>query len=127
MKIEYRLNQDVNVLELTGRFDAYEVPAMNQWLDEHPKAHYVIVNLNGVGFIDSSGLAALVKGLKRCRQNGGELVLSDLQQSVRVIFELTRLDKAFQVFKTEAEALQAMAQRNPLPTESGGEDGHPRP
>lgn len=100
---------NVDVLTLSGRFDAYEVPAVKRWFDEHPDAKHVLINLSGVSFIDSSGLATLVKGLKHCRQNGGDLYVSDLQQAVLIIFELTRLDQAFKIFDDEASALAAFA------------------
>ncbi len=109
MEISHRNSNNIDVLELEGRFDAYEVPSLVKWFDNNPTAKHVIINLSGVGFIDSSGLSTLVKGLKRCRQNEGELYLSDLQQAVLIIIELTRLDKAFKIFKTEAEAIAAFA------------------
>lgn len=109
MEIQFRNSSTTKILELNGRFDAFEVPAITQWFDEHPEVKHVIVNLSGVGFIDSSGLSSLVKGLKRCRQNGGELYLCNLQQAVMIIFELTRLDKAFKIFDSEALAIDAFA------------------
>lgn len=109
MNVTHRTVDGVEVLALDGRFDAYEVPAISQWFEDHPEARYVVVNLSGVGFIDSSGLSTLVKGLKHCRQNEGDLYLSDLQQAVFIIFELTRLDKAFSIFDDEAEARQAFS------------------
>lgn len=99
----------IDVLELSGRFDAYEIPAVVQWFDDHPQAAHVVVNLYGVGFIDSSGLSTLVKGLKRCRQNGGDLYLCNLQQAVLIIFELTRLNQAFTIFADEQAALAAFS------------------
>ncbi|MEM6283636.1 MAG: STAS domain-containing protein [Chloroflexota bacterium] len=108
MEFTHRAVDGVDILELSGRFDAYEVPAIAQWFDEHPQTTRVVVNLGGVGFIDSSGLATLVKGLKQCRQNGGELHLCNLQQAVLIIFELTRLDKAFSIYDDEPAALAAM-------------------
>ncbi len=104
---------DIVVIELSGRFDAYEVPKLIEWFDGKPDAKNVVVNLAGVTFIDSSGLAALVKILKRCRQNSGELGLSNLQQAVLIIMELTRLDKAFDIYDTEAEAIQAIEAKQP--------------
>lgn len=108
MDITHRLSNEVLILELSGRFDAYEVPAVARWFDENPDIRYVLVNLGGVGFIDSSGLSMLVKGLKRCRSNNGDLYLCNLQQSVMIIFELTRLDKAFSIFADEQSALQSL-------------------
>ena len=94
------------VLKLKGRFDAHEVESVNTWLAEQTKAGNVkiIVNLEGVNFIDSTALSTLVRGLKLCREKNGDLHVCSLQQPVRVIFELTRLDKAFDIFATEEEA-----------------------
>lgn len=108
MEISTRKINGHDVVELSGRFDAYEVPKLTAWFDSNANAKYVIINMKGVGFIDSSGLAALVKGLKRSRGNGGELYMCNLQQAVRIIFELTRLDKAFTIFDDEAAALNAV-------------------
>lgn len=94
------------VLQLKGRFDAHEVEPVNAWLMEQTTAGNVkmIVNLEGVNFIDSTALSTLVRGLKLCRERNGDLHVCSLQQPVRVIFELTRLDKAFDVFPAEEEA-----------------------
>ena len=94
------------VLQLKGRFDAHEVEPVNIWLMEQTKAGNVkiIVNLEGVNFIDSTALSTLVRGLKLCREQNGDLHVCALQQPVRVIFELTRLDKAFDIFVNEEEA-----------------------
>lgn len=108
MQMSHRTQSNIHILELDGRFDAYEVPDVTQWFDQNPTVEHVIVNLNGVGFIDSSGLATLVKGLKHCRANGGDLYLCHLQQAVLIIFELTRLDKAFTIYADEQSALDAI-------------------
>ena len=69
----------------------------------------VVVNLAGVNFIDSTGLATLVQGMKHCRQEKGDLRLCGLQQPVRIIFELTRLDKAFEILTDEESAVNSFA------------------
>jgi anti-sigma B factor antagonist len=99
----------VAILELAGRFDAYEEPQVKQWLDKEAAvaSARLIVNLAQVNFVDSTALATLVQGMKHCRQQNGDLYLCHLQQSVRIIFELTRLDKAFEIFLDEAEAIAA--------------------
>lgn len=107
MELIHRKSNNVDILQLSGRFDAYEVPVIVKWFDDNPETKNAVVNLNGVGFIDSSGLATLVKVLKHCRQNDGDLYLSNLQQAVLIIFELTRLDKAFEIFDKEDDAVQA--------------------
>lgn len=111
MNLSSRAIENVNVLELSGRFDSYVAPQVSDWL-EHTVASgstQILVNMAGVNFVDSTALATLVQGLKRCRQRNGELHLCTLQQPVAMIFELTRLDKAFNIFVDEQHALQAFA------------------
>jgi anti-sigma B factor antagonist len=113
MELRSHLSDDgrVAVLELFGRFDSYTAPAVSDWLLNAPAAATprLVVNLAGVEFMDSTALATLVQGMKRRRQQGGDLRLSNLQRTVRMIFELTRLDKAFEIFSAEAEAVHAFA------------------
>lgn len=108
MNITHRTYNTVEILELTGRFDAYEVPNVTQWFENHPGVNHVAINLQGVDFIDSSGLSCLVKFLKRCRKNGGDMCIYNIQRPVMIIFELTRLDKAFNIFDDEISALNAI-------------------
>jgi len=111
MELKSLVQEDIHILRLTGRFDAYEAPAVRQWLVDttnSPKPQ-IIINLSGVDFIDSTGLATLVQGMKHSREQNGDLYLTELQQTVRIIFELTRLDKAVSIFSSETEAVQAFS------------------
>lgn len=67
----------------------------------------VLVDLEQVGYVDSSGLGALVAALKHARGAGGELRLCALQDDVRAIFEMTRLSRAVTIHTTRGEALGA--------------------
>lgn len=108
MEIIKLSRNSIPVLQLKGRFDAHEVEPVNAWFVEQGQAGntMIIVNLEGVNFIDSTALSTLVRGLKLCREKGGDLHVCSLQQPVRVIFELTRLDKAFDIFASEDAALK---------------------
>jgi anti-sigma B factor antagonist len=99
---------DVAVLHLAGRFDAHEVADMDTWFREATtrKPPRIVVDLQRVTFIDSTALGKLVQAMKHCRQHGGDLRLCGVQQPVRIIFELTRLDRAFAIFPDEATALE---------------------
>jgi anti-sigma B factor antagonist len=92
-----------------GRFDAYAVEAIRDWLDKAMAASpaQIIVNLNKVNFIDSTAIASLMRGLKYCQQNDGDLYLCSLQQPVQIIAELMRLDTVFSIFDSEAGAIDA--------------------
>lgn len=107
MEMRSRTINTVTVLDLAGRFDAHAAPDVAVVLEQTAPVTpaKVVVNLGGVSFMDSTALATLVQGMKRCRQAGGDLRLCNLQQPVRIIFELTRLDKAFDIYPREAEAL----------------------
>lgn len=65
----------------------------------------LLVDLGHVGYIDSSGMGALVATLKHARGAGGDLHLCALQDDVRAIFEMTRLIKAITIHATRGEAL----------------------
>ncbi|HNP69465.1 MAG TPA: STAS domain-containing protein [Kouleothrix sp.] len=101
----------VAVLRLAGRFDNYVAPAVSDWLEKNTPLEQpqIVINLANVHFVDSTALATLVQGLNRCRKRNGELYLCGLQQQVFMIFELTRLDKAFQIFVDEDHAIGAFA------------------
>ena len=66
-----------------------------------------MIDLEQVELIDTAGLATLVAGLKRYRQRGGNLHLCNLQPAVWDIFALARLDRVFDIFSSEDEAVQA--------------------
>lgn len=109
MDLKSRVSGSVPILELSGRFDAYVAPRVAEWL-EGPTTTAparVVVNLSGVPFMDSTALGALVRGMKRSRQHAGDMYICGLQRPVRVVFELTQLDKVFKVFETEEEAVRA--------------------
>ncbi len=106
MEIESKQLGSLVVIRLTGRFDAHEIKPVAVWIKGQVDAGsiQVLVNLEGVNFIDSSGLSTLINGLKRCREKGGDLYLCCLQQPVRIIIELTHMDRAFRIFETEESA-----------------------
>lgn len=107
MELHSRTVNTVTVLDLSGRFDAHTASNVAAALEKVASAApaKVVINLGDVNFMDSTALATLVQGMKRCRQAGGDLCLCRLQPQVRIIFELTRLDKAFDIYPSEAEAL----------------------
>ncbi len=111
MELAARVSGPVTVLQLSGRFDNYVAPSVVDWLEKHsmhdqPK---IVVNLAKVDFVDSTALATLVQGLNRCRKRNGDLHLCGMQQQVYMIFELTRLDKAFHIFVDEEHAVEVFA------------------
>jgi anti-anti-sigma factor len=64
-----------------------------------------VVDLNDVPFIDSSGLAALISGLKAARTAGGDLRIARPSDQARMLFELTRLDKVLLAYPSVEDAV----------------------
>jgi len=65
----------------------------------------VVVNLSQVGYIDSSGVASLVEGLKASRDLGSRFILFGLGTSAREVLQLSRLIKVFEICDNEEQAL----------------------
>lgn len=74
-------------------------------------ASLFVLDLTTVSFVDSTGLGALVGGLKRVSTKGGRLVVAGLQPGVSSLFKLTRMDKVFEVRATTAEAIDLLSRR----------------
>lgn len=109
MTVQTLEQSQLQVVVLQGRLDAHQGKQVESQLIAAIRAGgQLVVNLGKVHFIDSTGIAVLVKGLKRQREQQGEMVLCELQQPVRIIFELTRLNKMFTIYPTERDALQAL-------------------
>ena len=69
-------------------------------------ARKFLIDFAQTGYIDSSGLGVLVSLSKKIREHGGELRLAHLNDDLRTLFELTKLDTLFQISDTRAHALQ---------------------
>ncbi len=67
-----------------------------------------VIDFQNTGYIDSSGLGVLVSLSKKIREQGGELRLAGLNEDLRTLFELTKLDTLFKIADSRAEALQGL-------------------
>ncbi|MGZ4985579.1 MAG: STAS domain-containing protein [Chthoniobacterales bacterium] len=98
-----------NVLPLDGEIDLHVSPriaaSLSQMIATKPKQ--LVVDLSQVSYIDSSGLAVLIEGMQNVAAYGGKFSLAGLQEGVRPIFEIARLDQVFQIYPTVDAALAA--------------------
>jgi len=98
-----------NVLPLEGEIDLHVSPnvtaSLRMMIAKKPKQ--LIVDLSRVTYIDSSGLAALIEGMQNVEEYGGKFALAGLQETIRTIFEIARLDQVFQIFPDVDAALAA--------------------
>jgi anti-sigma B factor antagonist len=89
-----------NVLPLNGEIDLHVSPAvtasLNAMIEKKPER--LVVDLSRVTYIDSAGLAAFIQAMQKVETYGGKFSLAGLQETVRSIFEISRLDQVFQIF-----------------------------
>jgi anti-sigma B factor antagonist len=114
------------ILDVAGEIDVYTAPQLRERLIALVEggARHVIVNLDRVEFLDSTGLGVLVGALKRLRGVGGELFLACGQERLLKIFRITGLDRVFTMFPS-VEAATASGQGGsgtgtPQPDADGG-------
>ena len=95
------------VVPLKGEIDLHVSPtvtaALTEVIDQKPERF--VVDLSEVSYIDSAGLAALIQAMQKVEGYGGKFMLSGLQETVRSIFEISRLDQVFQIFPDADAAL----------------------
>ncbi len=111
MPFSHRQQGSVDIISISGAFDAAEAPAIRDELKRiiDGGSARLIVNLADVQFIDSSGLSVLVTALKAARAKAGDLALTNLTAPVRSIIELTRLHRILEIFDDEQAALAKLA------------------
>ena len=104
-----QLADDSYVISLAGEVDLYTAPEFKQQLLEviSQGAKSVIVDFTDTTFIDSTTLGVLVGGVKRLRQNDGQLSLVCDDRNITKIFEITGLDRVFTIHATRQEAVGA--------------------
>jgi len=103
----------IEVVDVGGEIDIYTAPRLRELLiDLVSKGNYqIVVNLEKVGFLDSTGLGVLVGGLKRVRAHDGSLDLVCTQERILKIFKITGLTKVFGIHQTVDQAIAAMKGR----------------
>lgn len=110
MELDIQTNQagDLCEMVLAGEVDVYTAPNLKQELVSRIEGgcSNVIVDLEGVAFIDSSGLGVLVSALRRARERDGSVRIVCTRDSVLKIFRITGLDKVFPIFSDIVEARQ---------------------
>ncbi|MEZ4415043.1 MAG: STAS domain-containing protein [Gemmatimonadota bacterium] len=101
---------DITVVDVEGQLIVGNRQELKQRvLEELDKGEKTfVIDFSNTGYIDSSGLGVLVSLSKKIREQGGELRLAGLNEDLRTLFELTKLDTLFVIADSRAEALQGL-------------------
>jgi anti-sigma B factor antagonist len=108
LKISERSVGEATILDIVGNIDLSSSPELRKVLLRELKEKRtarVIVNLTEVRYIDSSGVASLVEGLKASRDTGLRFALVGLSKGAREVLQLSRLIKIFEIHDNEEQAL----------------------
>jgi anti-sigma B factor antagonist len=108
MEINVRDEGPASIIKVHGDIDLYSSPKVRQTILECVKkadAQKILIDMTGVAYIDSSGVASLIEGLQLSKQKNKLFIIFGLTARARAVIELARLDKIFKIFLTEAEAL----------------------
>ena len=98
------------IIELEGEVDVYTAPQLKQQMISllESGARELVVDLTKVDYLDSTALGVLIGGLKRMRERDGNMVLVCPSPRIRRVFEITGLDKIFDIFNTAQDATESM-------------------
>src|SRR5918912_4014887 len=100
-----------SVVDVKGEIDVYTAPKLREKLIElvSDGSYDIVVNLEGVDFLDSTGLGVLVGALKRVKAHDGSLSLVCTQDKIPKIFKITGLTKVFEIHDSVDEATTTTA------------------
>jgi anti-sigma B factor antagonist len=107
MGFEVAKQGDITVLDVEGQLIVGNRQELKQKVLEELEngERKFLIDFDRTGYIDSSGLGVLVSLSKKIREQGGELRLANLNEDLRTLFELTKLDTLFQISSSRDEAL----------------------
>ena len=109
LKLGHYTKDGIEVVNVEGEIDIYTAPRLRELLIDlaGKNSYQLVVNMDKVGFLDSTGLGVLVGGLKRVRAHDGSLDLVCTQERILKIFQITGLTKVFGIHQTVDQAIAA--------------------
>jgi anti-sigma B factor antagonist len=108
MGFQVSQNDEITLVEVEGQLIVGNRQELKQQVLQRLEGgdRKFVIDFANTGYIDSSGLGVLVSLSKKIREQGGELRLASLNEDLRTLFELTKLDTLFRIADTKAEALE---------------------
>ena len=107
MQIAQSKENNFHILRIEGDIDLNSSPQLRKTFTDllEKGSTKVVVNFEKVSYIDSSGLATLIEMMQRLKKSQGAIYLVQMNDKIRNIFEITKLDKLFTIYRTQQEAL----------------------
>ncbi|KGX85980.1 anti-sigma F factor antagonist [Pontibacillus litoralis] len=111
LSVQFERKQHVLLVRLAGELDHHEAEHLrNEWQSIMIKQNvqHVILNLEALSFMDSSGLGVILGRYKEVKQSGGEMVVCSISPAVKRLFEMSGLFKIVRLEENEAYALETL-------------------
>ena len=104
------VKNDLTVCCIEGEIDINTAPDIKKAFEKLvvKKSPKIVINLAKVTYVDSSGLATLVEILKNMKVYGGKMRLTGMSTKIKSLFEITKLDKLFEIMASEEEAIAGL-------------------
>jgi anti-sigma B factor antagonist len=112
LKIQSRQQNDICIVEIFGRIDPLNTNLFEEHLGAILKNQKILLKMNGIDYISSSGLGAFLTLLRNVKASNGELRICCMKRIIREIFEISGFVQLFDISETEEEALQKFSSRN---------------
>ena len=106
MKFSYEVKDSYAEVKADGRLNMVSAPKLREFVTDviAGGSNRIVVNLENTAFMDSSGLGALIGCLKAARQAGGDLRIAAVQPQVKMVLQLTSMDKVLTSYGSAEEA-----------------------
>jgi anti-sigma B factor antagonist len=112
LTVETRDVEDITLLYPKGYINAHTVRAFETELQRtlEQKRFKIVINCSGLSYIASAGLGAIMGAIEEIRTNGGDLRLTNLNETVLNIFEILGFNHLYRIFPSEMEAISSFRQ-----------------
>ena len=108
------MTDPVKIVQPSGILDGTKATSFREEINQlvEDKTNKILIDFSNATFMDSSGLGALVLSLKKVREAGGELFICSINDQIKMLFELTSMDRVFKIFDTREAFEQTVSSQN---------------
>ncbi|MCU1354188.1 MAG: anti-sigma factor antagonist [Acidimicrobiales bacterium] len=114
LEIEVQDTGAYRICRPVGELDAYTVAQFREALGEQTSAPRLVIDLSAVPFMDSAGLGALIGGIRRAREQGGEVAVACSRPTLTRLLHTTGFDRIVPVVETIEAAAAALREASPV-------------
>ncbi len=114
MKLEFKQTEKYLLVKIIGRLDISNTTHFKAEISKYLKdVRLVIFDFSELEFLDSTGLGSIISVLKIISKNNGNIFIADLQEKPRILFEITRAKRIFDIYPTVQKAIDAAKNYTP--------------